>query len=1342
MRRKRLFSLLAILTSLISLTTVAPIVQGDGPEGFSVPEKQEQEYPNLGSQLNQLVASVEEGQLSAKQAAADSPIHSGGSVAVTIHLSGNVDDVVQFLEDNGGDPRNVGEDYIEAYVPVALLGQLSQQPGVTRVREIVPPEPSYGEYVSQGVQTHLSHEWNDAGYSGQGVKVGVIDLGFEGLRSLMGSELPSNIQGRCYTDIGTPTDDLSNCEGVGDVSARFPECQEVAERSAARGAVHGAAVAESLVDIAPGASLYIANPISRADLQDTVQWMAAEGVSVINYSVSYIFDGPGDGTSPSSVSPLNTVDQAVASDILWVNSAGNDAEGTWFGRYSDPDGDGIIGFGDQNDEVIDLPFRDCRGYRLQLRWEDSWEGAVTDLDLHFVDKASGLIVVSGDDVQSGESGQVPHEWFGIVRHPRENLLRSTDFGVVVSHEGGPVPDWIQLEVSAPGAIEHYTVGGSIANPAESANPGMLAVGAAHYWETDTAVTSYSSQGPTPDGRVKPDIVGTDCGETVSYPHYSRNGQDCWFSGTSQASPHVAGLAALVKQRFPGFTPDQVADYLKHHAEQREAPDPNNTWGHGFAVLPPPGTELPPDFESSCGGTITADSTVQGQWTKDCNSETPAPGQGGSGARLARYYTFTLTESADVSVTLESQDAETVLYLREGTGVRSGDPIESNEGESEYNYRRASIQRSLDAATYTIEATTYDAGDTGSFTLSLSVTGESGGPPPVSGDCGIADISTDGSPVTGSWSDNCESDVRDGRYARYYQFTLSDSTDVTVLLESQEAEIVLYLRQGAGATSGDTVPDGFNEGDAPDYHSASLEVSLAAGTYTIEATTYAAGETGSFTLTVSGAGETTTPPVSGDCEAAEIEADGSPVPGTWGTDCVSDAREGRQARYYQFALSDSADITVLLESQEAETVLYLRQGAGATSGDTVPDGFNEGDAPDYHSASLEVSLAAGTYTIEATTYAAGETGSFTLTVSGAGETTTPPVSGDCGIAEIADYGIPVTGSWSNDCQSEVTSGRNARYYKFTLAEDAEVTIELRADADEPVLHLRDGDSKTGTEIDKHEGFQDEGYKRAEIVKELEAGKTYTIEARTYREGYEGPFTLTVTVAGATGGLVPTICQPADIAPNGAPLPGTWGADCLSDARQGRQARYFQFALAASADITVLLESNDAEPVLYLRQGPGATSGNPIAINEGEAEYNYRRAIIRQTLAPGTYTVEATTYNADETGNFTVTVCGAGAAGGVPVAAALAPLGDNLLWVTHHDNATGTWSLYDPSGTFSLSELPPNGRSYSGPITDLTHLFHGAIYVIKVAAEQTVALGGVPYTLYAGVNIITFEISGLP
>ena len=116
----------------------------------TLPEKPALKYPNLGSSLDQMVASVEEGGLSAKEAAEDAPVHQEASVAVTIYLSGNADEVVKFLEDNGGSPRNVGEDYIEAYVPVSLLGQVSEQPGVIRVREIAPPEPAQSRRLITG----------------------------------------------------------------------------------------------------------------------------------------------------------------------------------------------------------------------------------------------------------------------------------------------------------------------------------------------------------------------------------------------------------------------------------------------------------------------------------------------------------------------------------------------------------------------------------------------------------------------------------------------------------------------------------------------------------------------------------------------------------------------------------------------------------------------------------------------------------------------------------------------------------------------------------------------------------------------------------------------------------------------------------------------------------------------------------------------------------------------------------------------------------------------------------------------------------------------------------------
>ena len=189
-------------------------------------------YPNLGSTLNQLVTSVEDGESSAEDAAEEAPVHREASVAVTIYLSGNVDDVVGFLEDNGGSPRNVGQDYIEAYVPVPLLGQTSEQPGVLRVRAIVPPEDDFGDFTSQGVQVHGSPAWNQAGYSGRGVKVGVIDggFGFSGFSDLMGTELPTTVEVRCYPEIGQPTANLADCENDND---------------------HGTGVAESVIDIAP-----------------------------------------------------------------------------------------------------------------------------------------------------------------------------------------------------------------------------------------------------------------------------------------------------------------------------------------------------------------------------------------------------------------------------------------------------------------------------------------------------------------------------------------------------------------------------------------------------------------------------------------------------------------------------------------------------------------------------------------------------------------------------------------------------------------------------------------------------------------------------------------------------------------------------------------------------------------------------------------------------------------------------------------------------------------------------------------------------------------------------------
>ena len=350
----KLTTITAALLLLVALALHIPTTHANGPgdDAPTIPPKPQPTYPNLSTHLNHLAEGYGSGHMSQSQAAGEAPVHSGGSVAVTIRLDGHVSDVVTFLQDNGGDPRNVGPDYIEAYVPVGLLGSLSTQPGVTQVMEIIPPQPAYGNVTSQAVALHQATTWQNAGYQGRGVKVGVIDLGFTGYSGLMGVELPPNVVARCYTDVGAYSSNLADCE-ASEPLPDFNQCP-----GGESGTVHGTAVAEAVIDIAPDATLYISNPFSRGDLQNTVNWMADEGVQVINYSVGYIYDGPGDGTSPYSESPLNTVDQAVDGDIIWLNASGNSADTTWFGTYSDPDGDGLLGFNSSNDETLDFPFID------------------------------------------------------------------------------------------------------------------------------------------------------------------------------------------------------------------------------------------------------------------------------------------------------------------------------------------------------------------------------------------------------------------------------------------------------------------------------------------------------------------------------------------------------------------------------------------------------------------------------------------------------------------------------------------------------------------------------------------------------------------------------------------------------------------------------------------------------------------------------------------------------------------------------------------------------------------------------------------------------------------------
>lgn len=185
--------------------------------------------------------------------------------------------------------------------------------------------------------------------------------------------------------------------------------------------------------------------------------------------------------------------------------------------------------------------------------EDNWVAALEWVDSLGADVVTSSLSYHDFDDGSGYDFEDLDGWTGISSAAAS---MAAGMGIVVCNSAGN---------SGPNSSTCYP-------PADAHD--IVTIGAV---DDAGVLAGFSSRGPTYDGRIKPEVVArgvsTACATSSSDVSYGS------ASGTSLSTPLVAGVACLLIQANPGFTPEMIRQSLMETADN--ASDPNNNYGWGL-----------------------------------------------------------------------------------------------------------------------------------------------------------------------------------------------------------------------------------------------------------------------------------------------------------------------------------------------------------------------------------------------------------------------------------------------------------------------------------------------------------------------------------------------------------------------------------------------------------------------------------------------------------------------------------------------------------------------------------------------------------------------------------------
>jgi len=533
---------------------------------------------------------------------------------------------------------------VQVRVPVARLEALGYLP---LVRFVTLPNygfPHTGSVESQGDSiikaTNVRATYH---VDGTGVKVGAISDGLRGVFAACPAPhtscTVSGVSGGPISAGDLPeATGTRNASGIltsasGGITARSFSANQDLEGTPPAGCgfpgsgAEGTALLEVVHDVAPGAQLYFANFDTSLTFEQAVNYIASSvdvGLDDIGF-----FGLPYDGTSPVSANTAAQLNSSTNPIRAWLTAAGNQAVNHYLGAYVDSKVDGTRVVGQAGDlhlfqgnasttDVLNLGPSTADRVILPpgaeivdiLTWNDPFGSSSNDYDLFLVDHNTGQVAASSTNPQSGT--QDPVEFFDYT-HPASAPQET--FDIVIQNVGNRAavrtlnnflftPECAQAAIQPidpPNHERHNYNTPSSSLSAESDAGGsptsVVAVGAicsgvpqCSDYPNDpdhVEIEFYSSQGPTTDGRNKPDVSAID-GVSVT----GAGGFGSPFFGTSAATPHAAAADALLLQLAPcltgssaGAVANTTARQMLHslllgNANAIGSPIPNNVYGSG------------------------------------------------------------------------------------------------------------------------------------------------------------------------------------------------------------------------------------------------------------------------------------------------------------------------------------------------------------------------------------------------------------------------------------------------------------------------------------------------------------------------------------------------------------------------------------------------------------------------------------------------------------------------------------------------------------------------------------------------------------------------------------------